>query len=77
MKITDAVNIPSVTGRWVDATTTTAIVIEINETQVTLTETSRGAGVTIADAVSNINAGTSTHAVTASRQQLGNGKCNS
>ena len=65
MKITDAVT-SSVTGDQVDATTTTANVIEINETQVTLTETSSGAGVTIADAVSNINAGTSTHAVTAS-----------
>ena len=65
MKITDAVT-SSVTGDVVDATTTTANVIEINETQVTLTESSSGAGVTIADAVSNINAGTSTHAVTAS-----------
>ena len=65
MKITDAVT-SSVTGDQVDATTATASVIEINETSVTLTESTSGAGVTIADAVGNINAGTGTHAVTAS-----------
>ena len=64
LKITDAIT-TSITGDVADATTTTANIIEINETQVTLTESVSAAGVTIADAVSNINAGTSTHGVSA------------
>ena len=56
----------SVTGDQIDATTATSSVIEINETAVTLNESSGGAGVTIADAVANINSLTGTHGVTAS-----------
>ena len=60
MKITDAIA-SSVTGTVVDPTVTANDVIEINETGVTLTST------TLAQTITDINGGTSTHGVTASQ----------
>ena len=60
MKITDAIA-TSVTGTVVDPTVTANDVIEINETAVTLTST------TLAQTITDINGGTSTHGVTASQ----------
>ena len=60
MKITDAIA-TSVTGTVVDPTVTANDVIEINETGVTLTST------TLAQTITDINGGTSTHGVTASQ----------
>ena len=54
LKIADPIT-TSVTGTVINATATTGSVLEINEQSVTLNESSVGAGVTIADAVANIN----------------------
>ena len=59
LKIADAIE-TSVTGTQVDPTVTASDVIEINETAVTLT------GGNLTQTISDINAGTSTHGVTAS-----------